>query len=804
MLLPHPSRLRPAPVSPRRFVSKRQGRRLLLEPLERRDLPAGWHNDALPADVNGDNEVSAADALAVINYLNSGGEPTLPPTDQQPWTWLDVSNDGYATSLDALLVVNKLNFDQPQYLLSSDNGNPPLELSYIADPTGLTLRSDASDRIIAHWTGAPGAAGTRVSIQEAASPPAASPGGIVTAASSFVFTDLKPNTRYFIRVSSINELGLASAGIAESIVTRQSETINTHQLARALTAGIAHLGHLRDRDNSRLPYFFAWSLSRSQAARYGDRFRGRDSTAHLKFDRHFVSNVAGRALYAVLHAARSLGIEPPADVVADYARILLKALHKPRDRNWVNTSPENQLLVGLVSDPSSYRSQKFDVTYLFNVGQGFRGMLALAAMMPNADALTAAYGRTAREIFETSVYNLRKYYVYQGEIGGSRVYDWEQFRRQLDLRGGLTIGKRLSQELSRNWTGYWANYADPHLIYPLVKYFEATGHQGSLDLAQELADLAFAGRFPADPAAVGASLLPHMFETVAEMNAYSRLALITGNAEMMQRVRLRYEYLRDSGIISKTGWVPEWLGRGHDIGEANNTAELVETALNFGQWGWTEYYQDVERFTRGHLLPSQLLETSFISNDPRNRVDGRRNVREKMVGAFGFPAPYGHISTNYTYGRAGAYFADITAGAVATLATVCEQVYARRGGDHVVHLLFDYENDHVQVASPYPGGNRLVVTAKTAGDLLVRIPRWADRTLIEQAMAEQGAAMQWEGDYLRISQPATGVPLSIPLPLSVVREVDVVNRREIKIEWAGDSVRAMSSMGTPQPFFPAI
>jgi hypothetical protein len=261
---------------------------------------------------------------------------------------------------------------------------------------------------------------------------------------------------------------------------------------------------------------------------------------------------------------------------------------------------------------------------------------------------------------------------------------------------------------------------------------------------------------------------------------------------------------REQGLIGKTGWGPENLGAGRHIREANNTAELIETAMNFAEFGWTEYYQDVERFTRGHLLPAQLLNTSFISNDARNWIDGRRDVRTRIQGAFGFPAPYGHISTRDTTGRAGAYFADVSAGAVATIAEIQRHVYTSPDGSHQVNLLFDFENERIQVASPYPGGDQLIVTTKVAGDLAVRIPQWADRAAIAAAMNRQGLAADFEGNYLKIQQPTVGRTVTIPMALPRVREADVVNGRTIWIEWLGDSVSRMSRMGTPQPFFASL
>ncbi|MCM2370329.1 dockerin type I domain-containing protein [Aporhodopirellula aestuarii] len=66
-----------------------------------------FHNDELPEDVNGNGEVSARDALAIINYLNTYGPG--PVGEGDPAYGYDVNNDGIVTSLDALLVINLLN-----------------------------------------------------------------------------------------------------------------------------------------------------------------------------------------------------------------------------------------------------------------------------------------------------------------------------------------------------------------------------------------------------------------------------------------------------------------------------------------------------------------------------------------------------------------------------------------------------------------------------------------------------------------------------------------------------------------------
>ena len=60
-----------------------------------------------------------------------------------------------------------------------------------------------------------------------------------------------------------------------------------------------------------------------------------------------------------------------------------------------------------------------------------------------------------------------------------------------------------------------------------------------------------------------------------------------------------------------------------DRGEANNTGDILETALILGRWGYTEAYDDAERILRGHLLPSQLRDISWIEGPANSDRRGR-------------------------------------------------------------------------------------------------------------------------------------------------------------------------------------
>ncbi len=116
------------------------------ERLERRamlaaDALSAWHNAALPMDVNADQNITALDALTVINRLNSGQSGVLTSVmpisranfmaasgDSRP-AYIDVNNDGELTALDALTIINRLNAAQDESVkirveITDAAGNP--------------------------------------------------------------------------------------------------------------------------------------------------------------------------------------------------------------------------------------------------------------------------------------------------------------------------------------------------------------------------------------------------------------------------------------------------------------------------------------------------------------------------------------------------------------------------------------------------------------------------------------------------------------------------------------------------------
>ena len=336
-------------------------------------------------------------------------------------------------------------------------------------------------------------------------------------------------------------------------------------------------------------------------------------------------------------------------------------------------------------------------------------------------------------------------------------------------------------------------------IGPLVKYHAATGSHAALGLAILVKERAIADYFWADGSHDLQRFSLHTHSATCTLSGLAQLADLTGDDDLKARVAAFYRNGL-TAIADPLGWSIEncRADANPDRGEANNTGDILETALLLGSWGDHQAYADAERFLRGHLLPSQLRDVSFITDpDNADNDDGKRDVANRHLGAFGFPAPYGHAPLDVTDIS---FNMDIVGGATASLSEALRHVVtATPGGGQAVNLLFDHETDGIRIESPYPSGE-LRITANRPDALSVRIPPWADPATI----AIDGAEGTISGPSITIADPPVGRPITITLPL-VEHEIALGHRsRTIRTRLRGDEVIAMDNFGADLTFFAPI
>jgi hypothetical protein len=474
--------------------------------------------------------------------------------------------------------------------------------------------------------------------------------------------------------------------------------------------------------------------------------------AHLSFSwAHSEAHVPGRHLNALLNAEDAIGVTLDEDAVEKHAQAAFfsysGALPLPLNRQ----QPDGPL-VNLLTH---------------NIREGFHALYALTKFR---------YSMQARQLAEASIAAISQEWHPR--------HGWD--RRRLEGEYGLKlIDSTFIVGLAR-------------ALGPLVKFYRATGYAPALALALALKEKAISEFFTADGAYDRTTFGTHTHSTTCVLSSLAQLADLTGDAQLMARVRAFY----DNGlwqIRDALGWVIETSGDGADPdkGECNNTGDIVETALILGRWGYTDYYHDAERIVRGHLLPAQLRDSSFIVNPPNpHHEDGKRDMANRHLGAFGFPAPYGHEPVGADHVS---FNMDIVGGAVASLCEVYRAVTRLDQAGHWVNLLFDHETEAIQVESPYTH-KALRVRVKCPAPLFVRIPPWVKPPeIVLQGVA---GAPQISNGYLFVGQPPINRWITIGFPLSL-EELTLPHRtRQIRVRLRGDEVIAMDNFGADLTFFP--
>ena len=342
---------------------------------------------------------------------------------------------------------------------------------------------------------------------------------------------------------------------------------------------------------------------------------------------------------------------------------------------------------------------------------------------------------------------------------------------------------------------------EARMLGPLTKYYRATGSPAALDLALRITEVCLERFFQPDGRYSHERFITdHAHSITSTLSSLAEMADLLSDARLLQRVKAFYDNglweMRDEiGWCGGAVYQPE-----SDRGEASCGGDMLETALILGRHGYPEYYADAERILRCHLLPSQLRDISFMRDDPRpNPPDGLRDASNRHLGAWGVPAPYGHLAHGLGPDSIGFYM-DIVGSVVGSIcAALAAAVITDQAGHHL-NLLFDHDGPSLRVTClTAPDG--LEVLVKQPAPLWIRLPPWVAAGDVRLAGADTPPV--WLDGCLFIAQPPVGTPLRLlyPLPQSTLSLSSRVHSHPIRLRLRGDRPLAMDNFGMDLTYF---
>lgn len=353
------------------------------------------------------------------------------------------------------------------------------------------------------------------------------------------------------------------------------------------------------------------------------------------------------------------------------------------------------------------------------------------------------------------------------------------------------------------------------LVTALNQYYVLCKDEAALELAQRLVDYNLAHCFFPDGglrywAGYHLHSITGLVESIAEFGL-----LINDHAYVQQAKAIYDRGLRP--FVSEFGWVKEHLANASNDGEANNTGDVLRTALLLGKAGYPAYYQQAERMLRNHLLASQLLDVEWIrpledASIPDDMERSYRNVAERARGGFGFTSPNDWVTDQVHKAKRFPLNADIVQGSVQAIVACCEEAITHTPAGVAVNLLITRQTPAATVISRLPHQGRLEITPHASSrrnpwaeeNLLVRIPSWAPVSEITVHVGERQVAPGVVGGYLLIPAVAPETTVTVDLPLRAETHEEIVNYRIYTETWLGDTLVTLQPAGERVPLYTGL
>ena len=357
-------------------------------------------------------------------------------------------------------------------------------------------------------------------------------------------------------------------------------------------------------------------------------------------------------------------------------------------------------------------------------------------------------------------------------------------------------------------------------IKSLVTCARLMSYEPALRLAARAVDAVFAERW--DGSGKGPLFMPdntfrqggHMHGNLRTLAGAADFAMYVRDPLLYSRVDALYRYVR--GESTRFGFLPEQIGRRGDVVLCETCAlmDYIGLATTLANHGHPEYWGDVERVARNHLIESQLVDGSWLESDNSRADTGQvtwRDIGERMVGGYaGWSSPNHFLAVHETLGahwggpelhskpRA---FQNCCGGSGTHAFFIVWKNAARFAGDCLsVNLHIDKLLPQAEIRGYQPFQGQLTIDVKQTCRVRVRIPEF---TSFAEIRAEAGgrpvAAREW-GNYIELGQRPAGERLVIRYPLPVTAErVRIGNpgyrQYTYRVIWKGDTVVAIEPDG---------
>ena len=339
------------------------------------------------------------------------------------------------------------------------------------------------------------------------------------------------------------------------------------------------------------------------------------------------------------------------------------------------------------------------------------------------------------------------------------------------------------------------------ILQPLIRYLEESGSPEAEDLIEGMINYIL---YNTRHFGHKGEFIGHFVCNVWTAIGILKYGILKGNKEFIERAKEIYDYAKSIG--SSFGWFPEYsLLRApkEEYSELCNTVHMITGAIILAKHGYGEYWEDVERFTRNHLIESQLREVDPIQVTANRKDTARTTYKDipgRAKGSFLYTSP-NDLSCEIPPYNGGRFIAGCCAViGPRALYFVWNNAVEKRGDELYVHLQVNRDTPWLEVISLLPFQGKVQILCKDNLSLCWRVPVWA-KSKVKATVAGKPVSARQHGQYLKVTHLRKGQTVKFEFPLLKEKRKDFIRGEEFTTTWRGDTVVAISPPEMKYPLY---
>ena len=346
------------------------------------------------------------------------------------------------------------------------------------------------------------------------------------------------------------------------------------------------------------------------------------------------------------------------------------------------------------------------------------------------------------------------------------------------------------------------------LLRPLVRAYEALGIEPALVLAERLRDQALSQPLFRPDGTFAGHVHSHLYAAAG----LAELGRLTDDVALVAAMDQVFRVMRSRS--TSFGFVPELTERQDDLIACETCClmDYLHLALALARAGHREYYDDLERAVRNHLVESRVRDGGWLpaAADARDEeLLCRVGLRDKVLGAYaGWSSPNHilaydeHLPPQWVKSPA---LAPIYLRKVRALQNCCSpsgpkalylawQHASVVVGDTLwVNLLLDRSLPEAEVRGREPFEGRLDVTLHAPLQVALRVPAFASAEQVTVGVNGAPGEVRLAGGYLTTTRLPAGAGLTLTYPLPAWTEPVTIGNEgfqgyKYELQWRGSTV----------------